>query len=80
VRSVPDVERYHTRVSSGGGIQPVWSPRGDELFYIEPGPPQGGSLCPVARFGRPANTERSGFERASGVEYPHFRERAGEHL
>jgi serine/threonine-protein kinase len=40
VRSFPDVEGYFTKVSSGGGIQPVWSPRGNELFYIEPGPPQ----------------------------------------
>jgi serine/threonine-protein kinase len=39
VRSFPDVERYYTKVSNRGGIQPVWSPRGDELFYIEPGPP-----------------------------------------
>jgi eukaryotic-like serine/threonine-protein kinase len=39
VRSFPDVEGYYTKVSSRGGIQPVWSPRGDELFFIEPGPP-----------------------------------------
>lgn len=40
VRSFPDVEGYFTKVSSGGGIQPVWSPRGDELFYVEPGAPR----------------------------------------
>ncbi len=39
VRSFPDVEGYFAKVSSRGGIQPVWSPRGDELFFIEPGPP-----------------------------------------
>lgn len=40
VRSFPDVEGYFTKVSSGGGIQPVWSPAGDELFYVEPGSQQ----------------------------------------
>jgi serine/threonine-protein kinase len=39
VRSFPDVERYYMNASSNGGIQPLWSPSGDELFYIEPGPP-----------------------------------------
>lgn len=39
VRSFPDVGSYFTQVSSGGGIQPVWAPQGDALFYIEPGPP-----------------------------------------
>jgi hypothetical protein len=26
-------------VSTGGGVQPVWSPRRGELFYVEPGSP-----------------------------------------
>jgi eukaryotic-like serine/threonine-protein kinase len=38
VRSFPNVEDRYMKVSIDGGIQPVWSPRGDELFYIEPGP------------------------------------------
>lgn len=37
VRSFPDVEGYFTKISSDGGIAPVWSPRGDEIFYIQPG-------------------------------------------
>lgn len=37
VRSFPDVEGYFTKVSNNGGTAPVWSPRGDEIFYIEPG-------------------------------------------
>ena len=37
VRSFPNVEGYFTKVSGDGGIQPVWSPRGDEIFYIQPG-------------------------------------------
>jgi eukaryotic-like serine/threonine-protein kinase len=37
VRSFPNVEGYFTKVSTDGGIAPVWSPRGDEIFYIEPG-------------------------------------------
>lgn len=37
-RSFPNVDERYTKVSSGGGIQPVWSPRGDELFYVEPEP------------------------------------------
>lgn len=39
VRSFPDVDERYVKVSIGGGIQPVWSPRGDKLFYLEPGPP-----------------------------------------
>lgn len=39
VRSFPNVDDQYLKVSTGGGIQPVWSPRAGELFYIEPGSP-----------------------------------------
>lgn len=39
VRSFPNVESSYTKASIDGGVQPVWSPAGGELFYIEPGPP-----------------------------------------
>ena len=39
VRSFPDLDARYMRVSTNGGTQPLWSPRGDELFYLEPGPP-----------------------------------------
>ena len=29
-----------TQVSSGGGTWPKWGPRGDELFYVDPGSKQ----------------------------------------
>jgi Tol biopolymer transport system component len=38
VRSFPNGDDGYMSVSVNGGTQPVWSPRGDELFYIEPGP------------------------------------------
>jgi eukaryotic-like serine/threonine-protein kinase len=38
VRSFPSVDDRYMAVSVNGGIQPAWSPRGDELFYLEPGP------------------------------------------
>ncbi len=34
VRSFPDVDRSRVLVSSDGGIQPVWSHGGRELFYV----------------------------------------------
>ena len=39
VRSFPNVDDSYLKVSTAGGIHPVWSPRNDELFYIEPGSP-----------------------------------------
>jgi Tol biopolymer transport system component len=39
VRSFPDGNDLFVKISNNGGIQPVWSPDGRELFYIEPGPP-----------------------------------------
>lgn len=39
VRSFPNIEDQYVKVSTAGGIQPVWSPRNDELFYVEPGSP-----------------------------------------
>ena len=32
VADFPELED-HRRVSIGGGTEPMWSPRGDELFY-----------------------------------------------
>jgi Tol biopolymer transport system component len=37
VRPYPDTDRGREQVSSGGGLQPVWSRTGDELFYLAPG-------------------------------------------
>jgi hypothetical protein len=39
VRAWPSLDRGYYRLSTNGGVQPVWSPRGDEVFYVEPGPP-----------------------------------------
>jgi Tol biopolymer transport system component len=39
VQSFPDGNDLFVKISNNGGIQPVWSPDGRELFYIEPGPP-----------------------------------------
>jgi serine/threonine-protein kinase len=33
VRSFPDVQRSRRKVSRAGGVQPLWGPTGDELFY-----------------------------------------------
>jgi serine/threonine-protein kinase len=35
VRPFPDVDVAKVQVSTGGGIQPLWSRRGDELFYVD---------------------------------------------
>ena len=37
IRPFPDVEGGRWQVSTGGGIQPAWSPDGRELFYLAPG-------------------------------------------
>jgi serine/threonine-protein kinase len=37
IRPYPDVNRGHWQVSTGGGIQPAWSPDGSELFYASGG-------------------------------------------
>ena len=39
VRAFPDVEVGLQRVSTAGGMQPLWSRDGRELFYLEPGAP-----------------------------------------
>ena len=39
VRGFPDVEVGLQLVSTAGGVQPVWSRDGRELFYLEPGAP-----------------------------------------
>jgi len=52
VRPFPNVDSARVRVSRGSGLGPVWSPKGDELFYITedrsfmavPVQPRGGSL------------------------------------
>jgi serine/threonine-protein kinase len=36
VRPFPDVEGRRRQVSTGGGIQPLWSRSGDELFFTAP--------------------------------------------
>jgi serine/threonine-protein kinase len=36
VRSFPDVNERREQVSSGGGRYPMWSPKGDELYYVNP--------------------------------------------
>jgi eukaryotic-like serine/threonine-protein kinase len=33
VRPFPDVEGGRWQVSTGGGMEPLWGPKGDELFY-----------------------------------------------
>jgi serine/threonine-protein kinase len=37
VHPFPDVRRGKWQVSSGGGSQPLWSKRGDELFFVREG-------------------------------------------
>ena len=39
VRPFPEVEGSRSPISNAGGFSPVWSADGEELFYIEPGPP-----------------------------------------
>jgi serine/threonine-protein kinase len=39
VRSFTSLQDGFHQVSTRGGIQPLWSPSGSELFYVEPGPP-----------------------------------------
>ncbi|MEJ2204222.1 MAG: hypothetical protein P8170_08935 [Gemmatimonadota bacterium] len=34
IRSFPDLSERFEPGSSAGGMSPVWSPRGDELFYL----------------------------------------------
>jgi Tol biopolymer transport system component len=36
VRPFPDVESGRWQVSTGGGTEPLWGPKGDELFYRTP--------------------------------------------
>jgi serine/threonine-protein kinase len=39
VRPFPDVQAGKVQVSRNGGGAPVWSRTGEELYYVEPGPP-----------------------------------------
>ncbi len=39
VRPFPNVDEDRRQVSNAGGTQPLWSPDGRELFYVEPGTP-----------------------------------------
>jgi serine/threonine-protein kinase len=39
VRPFPNVDEDRVLVSNAGGEQPLWSRDGEELFYLEPGPP-----------------------------------------
>ena len=39
VRPFPDVDEDQTLVSRAGGVMPLWSRDGRELFYLEQGPP-----------------------------------------
>jgi hypothetical protein len=36
LRPFPDVDSRRWQISTGGGVQPVWSKDGRELFYIDP--------------------------------------------
>ena len=36
VRPFPDTQAWRVQVSSGGGVEPVWSHTGEELFYKSP--------------------------------------------
>ncbi len=40
VRPFPDVEDNLWQVSNAGGLRPLWSRDGQELFFLEPGPPE----------------------------------------
>jgi hypothetical protein len=35
VRPFPDVDSGRWQISSGGGVDPAWSPKGGELFYLD---------------------------------------------
>ena len=35
VRPFPNVEAARRQISNGGGTRPAWSPKGDELFYLD---------------------------------------------
>ena len=39
VKPFPNVNEGQRQVSNAGGVQPLWSRNGQELFYLEPGPP-----------------------------------------
>ena len=39
VSPFPNVDDGKQQVSNSGGIFPVWAKSGQELFYVEPGPP-----------------------------------------
>lgn len=47
VRPFPNVEDGLWIVSTAGGIKPLWSPDGAELFYLEPGTPTRMMAVPV---------------------------------
>jgi Tol biopolymer transport system component len=37
VKPFPDVDAGQWQISTDGGLQPLWSRKGDELFYLAPG-------------------------------------------
>jgi hypothetical protein len=47
VSPFPDANEGTDLVSSVGGVYPVWSPDGQELFYLEPGPTERLMAVPV---------------------------------
>ena len=46
VRSFPNIDDVKEVISTDGGISPVWSPDGDELYYYTSGPANRGSPAP----------------------------------
>jgi len=51
VRPFPNVEDDRFQVSNVGGVQPLWSRDGAELFYLEPGTPNRLISVPVSATG-----------------------------
>lgn len=47
VRPFPDVNEGFQQVSGAGGVNPLWSRNGQELFYVQPGPPDRMMAVPV---------------------------------
>ncbi len=46
MRPYPDIDSARIQVSRGGGTHPLWSPNGDELFYLDL---QGGTFIGTGR-------------------------------
>src|SRR5262249_43269070 len=47
VRPFPEVDSNRWTISTGGGIMPLWSRTGGELFYVAASAPQAGALMGV---------------------------------